>query len=127
MGEVSSPSSLMSCCSGGKCIGCKVVAGVFALLSTLTTLAMLMAVYRTHVMPTGGLMFGSPEGSLAVIAFAASAALWLKVVCKLCPCGSKGMCGAGACDKGACAMPGCCKDGSCCKACNKCPCECPKK
>lgn len=101
-----------SCSSGGKSLACKIVAGIFLLLTTVTTLAMLVGVYRAHVipadylpqMPAGGLLFGSPEGSLAVIAFIASAALWLKIVCKMCPC-TKKTCQTDCCKDGACAKP----------------------
>ena len=73
-------------------MGCKVVVGIVALLTTVTTIATLIGVYQTHVTAEGW-MFGSPNGSLAVIAFVVSIMCWVKLVKKMCPCGSKGSCG----------------------------------
>ena len=67
---------------------------IVALLTTVTTIATLIGVYMTHITPEGW-MFGSLNGSVAVIAFLASIMCWLKLVKKMCPCGSKGACGAG--------------------------------
>ena len=81
----------MSCCSGGSCGGCKFIVGIMALLTTITTIATFIGVYQTHITPEGW-MFGSLNGSIAVIAFLFSIMCWLKLVKKLCPCG-KGACG----------------------------------
>lgn len=83
-----------SCCSGGRCAGCKFVVVIVALLTTITTVATFIGVWQTH-MTAEGWSFGTTNGSLAVIAFVASIMCWLKLVKKICPCG-KGSCG-GAC------------------------------
>ncbi len=76
---------------------------VVALLTTLTTVATALGVYQTHV-TADGWMFGTANGSLAILAFLVSIGIWLKLVKKLCPCGKKGSCD-GACAGGNC--PGC--------------------
>ena len=93
----------MSCCSSGGsgCGGCKALVAIVALLTTVTTVAALTGVYVTHMTPEGW-MFGTLNGSVAIIAFLASVMCWLKLVKKLCPCG-KSSCASGSC--GAC--PGC--------------------
>ena len=91
-------------------MGCKVMTGIVTLLVTVMTVAALIGVWMTH-MTAEGWMFGTPNGSLSVIAFVVSVMCWLKLVKKMCPCGSKGMC----------------KDGSCggmCPGCGKSPCMC---
>lgn len=87
-----------SCCSsgsGGWCTVCKLFTGLALLVTTLTTIATAMGVFMTHVTPEGW-MFGTLNGSLAIVAFLVSVMCWLKLVKKLCPCGKMG----GAC-------PGC--------------------
>lgn len=61
---------------------------VVALLVTLATLAALVGVWKTH-MTADGMMFGSTEGSLALLTFVLSSVIWVKMVKCLCPC-SKG-------------------------------------
>ena len=81
-----------SCCPGGSCSscgGCKVIVSIVALLTTVTTVATLIGVYMTHVTAEGW-MFGTPNGSLSVLAFLVSIMCWLKLVKKMCPCGKKG-------------------------------------
>ena len=73
-------------CCGGPCGVCK---ALVALLTTVTTVATLIGVYMTHVTPEGW-MFGSLNGSVAVVAFLLSIMCWLKLVKKLCPCGKMG-------------------------------------
>ena len=96
------PPSFMSCgscgtgggCGGGGCCGgCKAICAIVALLTTITTIATLIGVYNTHVTPDGW-MFGSLNGSVAIVAFLVSVMCWLKLVKKMCPCGKKmgGMC-----------------------------------
>ena len=94
------PLPLMSCGScaptgGGCCGGCKAMCAIVTLLTTITTIAALIGVYQTHITPEGW-MFGSLNGSVAIIAFLASVMCWLKLVKKMCPCG-KGACGGGSC------------------------------
>ena len=98
----------MSCCSSGscgtRCAGCKALTAIVALLSTLTTIATAIGVYQTHLTDQGW-MFGTANGSLAVLAFIVSIMCWLKLVKKMCPCGKKAMCADGSCAGGSC--PGC--------------------
>ncbi len=99
-----------SCCSSGcgPCLVCKIASGIVGLLVTVTTVATLIGVWMTHNTPEGW-AFGTPNGSLSVIAFVVSAAVWLKIFKKMCGCcGKKG----GACKDGACTDGGC-GDGSC--------------
>lgn len=95
-----------SCCSG--CGGCKAVTAIVALLVTLLTIAALVGVYVSHMTPEGW-MFGSLNGSAAIIAVLFSLTFWVKLVKKLCPCG-KGGCGSGC--------------GGGCPACGSDPCSC---
>jgi hypothetical protein len=91
----------MSCgssCGCGSCVGCKIVTAIVALLVTALTIAALVGVYVTHVTPEGWL-FGSLNGSAAIIALLFSLKFWHRLVKKLCPCKKGGCCG-GAC-------PGC--------------------
>ncbi len=94
----------MSCGSscGGKCGGCKAIVAIVALLTTATTVAAAIGVYMTHY-SVEGWMFGSLNGSVAILAFLVSIMCWLKLVKKMCPCGTKAMCSGGAC----------CESGSC--------------
>ena len=89
----------MSCCSGGSCGACKGLVAIVALLTTATTVATALGVWMTHMTPEGW-MFGTLNGSVAVIAFLFSIMCWLKLVKKLCPCGkmgADGACGPGQC------------------------------
>ena len=85
----------MSCCSSGSCGtgcgGCKAVKIIVTLLLTATTLATLLGVWKTHSTPSGW-MFGTMEGSLAILAFVLSVTIWVKMVKCLCPCSKGGMC-----------------------------------
>ncbi len=106
-------------CHCGACIVCKIVAGLVALVLTLTTIAAVIGVYMTHVSPAGW-VFGSTAGSVALVTFILSLMAWFKVVKKMCPCSSKGCgsgcgCGGGSCD---------CGDGGKCPGCGKSPCVC---
>ena len=82
----------MSCGSGscGGCGGCKVLCGIVALLLTLTTIAAALGVYHAHLGPDGTWMFGTLAGSVSLFTFIVSMVAWLKIVKKMCPCGSKG-------------------------------------
>ncbi len=102
-----------SCCGdkfGTGCGGCKFIVGIVALLTTITTIATLIGVYNTH-MTAEGWMFGTLNGSLAIIALLLSVMCWLKLVKKMCPCG-KGSCAGGSCGGG---CPGCGNDPCTCK------------
>ena len=95
----------MSCGSScGGCGGCKALVVIVALLTTATTVATAIGVYMTHY-TVEGWMFGTLNGSVAIVAFLVSIMCWLKLVKKLCPCGTMGgaCCGSGSC--GGC--PGC--------------------
>lgn len=74
---------------------CKIIGGLAALILTLTTIASLVGVYRTHLLP-GGLTFGSLEGSVALAVLVLSLIAWVKTVHKMCPCGCATGCGCGA-------------------------------
>ncbi len=103
----------MSCgsCNCGSCVVCKIVAGLVALVLTLTTIAAVIGVYMTHVSPAGW-VFGSTAGSVALVTFILSLMAWFKVVKKMCPCGKGCGSGSSCCDSGK--GPGCDK-GGCCK------------
>lgn len=96
MRAVSSPISRMSCgscCKGGACAVCKIVAGLIALVFTLTTVAAAVGVWNTH-MTLDGWTFGTTPGSAALFVFVVSLMVWFKTVKKMCPCRSAG-CGSG--------------------------------
>ena len=59
--------------------GCMVVHLLVALLLFLGSVASLVGVYKSHVMPEG-LTFGTTSGSLALLAFAVTITLFLKQV-----------------------------------------------
>lgn len=80
-----------SSCGTG-CAGCKAVKAVAALLMTLATVGAFVAVWRTHVV-AGGLVFGTMDGSLALLTFMVGLTFWTKMVGKMCPC-NKGGCGS---------------------------------
>ena len=64
--------------SGSKCSAvCMTSKIILAVLLFLTTLASLLGVYQTHFVG-GSMQFGSTSGSLAIIAFVASALAWGK-------------------------------------------------
>ncbi len=89
----------MSCCGsgcGGSCAVCKTLKGLVALLLTLTSIAAFIGVWKTHYVG-GAWVFGTQEGSLALLVFIASITLWVKMVTKMCPCHK--MMGGGMCPK----------------------------
>lgn len=94
----------MSCSSscGSGCSGCKALVAIVAIVTTATTVAALIGVYMKHV-TTDGWVFGTMEGSLAIVALIVSVMCWLKLVKKLCPCS---------------------KSGSVCSGCGHSPCSC---
>ena len=63
-----------SCCSNTYCA---LVNKIILLLLTLTELAAVVAVYKSHF-GTGGASFGSTTGSLSIIALAINSAVWMK-------------------------------------------------
>ena len=106
------------CCGG--CAGCKVLTGIVAFLTTLTTVAAVIGVWRTHITPAGW-VFGTAEGSLALLVFIVSLMVWLKLVKKMCPCNKMGAgcpCGGAGC-KGECQ-----NGGAKCSMCHHMPCTC---
>lgn len=118
------PISPMCGCSKGGCAGCKLFGAVVALLLTLTTIAALVGVWVTHFTESG-MLFGSLNGSIALITLIISLMAWLKVVKKMCPCGKGGCCDmGGGCGSG---KGGCdCKSGmdGKCPMCHRMPCVC---
>lgn len=102
-----------SSCSG-KCGVCKGVGILFGLLFVLGAIAALLGVWNAH-MTDAGWVFGSPEGSLSLIALVATGMGVLKAS-KNCPCRGKG-CGAGC---------GCGDKAGMCPGCGKSPCVCGK-
>lgn len=85
----------MSCCSSGNCGVCKFVRVIVAIVLTLAAIASFLGVWRTHF-ATGALVYGTPDGSLALLVFVITLHLWHKVVKRLCPCGNKS---CGSCSK----------------------------
>lgn len=66
---------------------CTIVNWLICLLFFLMSVAALVGVYRVIFTGTG-LSFGSATGSLAIIAFVVSLALWSKWMCRcMCCCG----------------------------------------
>ena len=115
----------MSCGSCGSCVGCKVCAGIVALVLTLTTIAAFLGVWNTHNTDAGW-VFGTTQGSIALVTFIISIMAWKKMVGKMCPCRSKGACGGCPCGKEncSCPRPGAGVDGPKCSMCGKMPCRC---
>jgi hypothetical protein len=64
-----------------------VLLGLVALVLTLTTIASIIGVYQAH-MSAAGMVFGSLNGSVAILTLVVSLVAWVKVVKKLCPCNS---------------------------------------
>ena len=120
------PTSPMCGCSKGGCAGCKLFGAVVALLLTLTTIAALVGVWVTHFTESG-MLFGSLNGSVALITLIISLMACIKVAKKMCPC-AKGACGGGSCGGCPCGKAGCdCKSGMDCGKCPACkhmPCTC---
>lgn len=73
--------SMKSCCSSK---ACGVVGKIVLLVLTLTEIAALVAIYKTHF-GTGGASFGSTTGSLSIIALAINTAVWTKYGQMHCP------------------------------------------
>lgn len=78
---------------GSNCsTGCMVTKWILCVLLLLTAIAAIIGVYETHVVigtdpARFALQFGSTSGSLAIIAFAISATLWMKqLVCCMSKC-----------------------------------------
>jgi hypothetical protein len=71
---------------------------------TALTIAAAIGVYSTH-MTAEGWMFGTLNGSVAIIALLAALVSWLKIFKKMCGCRRKG-CGCGSgCEGGKCGCP----------------------
>ncbi len=83
------------CCHGYvyECMVCKIIRGIVLLLLTLTSIAAFIGVWRTHYVG-GAWVFGTQEGSIALLVFILSIVLWHKMLKKMCPCGKMmgGMC-----------------------------------
>jgi len=89
---------MMNCSCGGKCLTCKIVGTIIAILGAVLALASLYAVYRVHIGTANA--FGSTNGSLSIIAAVFALGLAKKGM-KMCPCRSKGCgCGAAGCNCG---------------------------
>jgi hypothetical protein len=73
MSLLSSKKSKASVCSPA----CVIVKWVVALALFLVSIASLVGIYQTHVV-AGGAQFGSTSGSLAILAFTASAFAWTR-------------------------------------------------
>ncbi|MFA6523220.1 MAG: hypothetical protein WCS85_02530 [Candidatus Peribacteraceae bacterium] len=65
---------------------------VVAALLFLMAVASLVGVVLSHVLTTGGLMFGSSSGSLSIIAFSVSVMTFMKIMRA---CMGKGECCSG--------------------------------
>ena len=68
------------------CVGCMIMQWLTAIFLLVVTIAALIGAYMAHVMPDG-IVFGSTNGSLALIAFTVSIVLLGKQMRKCCPCG----------------------------------------
>ena len=71
------------------CIGCMIMQWLTALFLLVGAIASLIGAYMAHVLPEG-VVFGSTNGSLALIAFTLSIVLLSKQMKKCCPCGGCG-------------------------------------
>jgi len=85
----------MSCCSsgccGGSCWGCKIAKGVVCLLLLLAAIAAFIGVWKTHFLPEG-MVFGTVQGSAALLTFVVALVAKWKVCKGMCPCNSCGSC-----------------------------------
>ena len=68
------PSIMKSCCSSKPCA---IIGKVMMILLTLTEIAAIIAVYKTHF-GTGGASFGATTSSLSIVALAINTAVWTK-------------------------------------------------
>lgn len=75
------------------CMVCKTVGALCLLVVVVLAIAALVGVYVSHSTPTWN--FGSPDGSLAIIAAIAGVTVAKKMMRKMCPCGCSKSCGAG--------------------------------
>ncbi|MDD5041771.1 MAG: hypothetical protein PHX87_05205 [Candidatus Peribacteraceae bacterium] len=64
-------------CSGA----CVALNWIICLLFFLVTVISLVGVYRTHF-GLNGMMFGSSNGSFALLAFVAALTMWSKTMCR---------------------------------------------
>lgn len=85
--------SCCSSCSSGSCFGCKIFRLIYAFVLTLIVLAAFVGVWRTHVL-ANGMVYGTPDGSLALLVFIIALHFWYRTVKVLCPCRSAGCCSA---------------------------------
>ncbi|ALM14694.1 MAG TPA: hypothetical protein DEB30_00190 [Candidatus Peribacter riflensis] len=60
---------------------CAAVQWVICLLLFLASIASLVGVYRAHF-ATGGMVFGSTNSSLSILAFVVALTLWSKCMCR---------------------------------------------
>ena len=70
------------------CVPCKFLLWIVTLLLFLGAVASVVGVYNAHVVD-GVTTFGSSAGSLALLAFAVTVAIWLKHMKCCCPCDDK--------------------------------------
>ncbi len=74
-------------------MACKIVGMLCLVVVAVLAIAALVGVYVTHTTPV--LNFGSPDGSLAIIAGVIGLTVAKKMMCKMCPCSCSKSCGAG--------------------------------
>jgi hypothetical protein len=89
---------------GSSCGACKAVGVVMLILVTVLTLAAAIGLYMVHVTPAG-LVFGTTEGSLSIMALLFCLISWKKICKGVCGCCGKGCGGKCAGKEGMC--PGC--------------------
>lgn len=70
------------------CMGCMVMKWLTGFFFLVAAIAALIGAYMAHVTPDG-LVFGSTNGSLALIAFVVSMKLLSKQIRCCCPCGGE--------------------------------------
>lgn len=80
-----------SCCECGACKFFRVIVSVLLLVAVV---ASAIAMWNTHVLATG-FVFGTTEGTLAIIAFAFTLTKFYKVAKRLCTCGCGDSCNCG--------------------------------
>jgi hypothetical protein len=71
----------------GICVFCEWLTIILTALSTITSIAAIAGLYKSHVM-SDGLVFGTSTGSLSIIALIISL-VFLKKTCEACMCECK--------------------------------------
>ena len=70
------------------CSPCKFIQWIVCLLLFIGAVASIVGVYKAHVVD-GVTTFGTTPGSMALIAFAITITVWLKMMKECCPCDMK--------------------------------------